>query len=596
MARGYFAILPAAGAPSSACEKIVNAAQRSLDLRLCFEHARLVVLAAGDEPATPIDAASGMVLGEFFQRGTNATLDGGRIDSGAVVSGGLDLLTAIWGGYVAFLLDQRRGVIHVLRDPSGAQPCYRSRIGDAEIVYSDLVYPLALGLIAPRPDPGAIAHHLSFPDLRTSITGLVGVEELLAGCRVSFGPRGGVVRGCGWTPWRFADRESQLTDRAAAVARVRQITRDCVTTWGRRSRSILLELSGGLDSSIVAACLAEQAPSLTCATLTATALGPDEQRYAAAVARGLGAPLELAQLDPAAIDPVRGPGTVTARPWPAHLTWAIDAALQPIAATVRPDAFFSGGGGDNAFCYLPNAAPAADALLACGFGATFVAAILDLAELHGATVWRAAGLAVKKALRRPTGWRKDGLFLCRAALPDEPAPHPWLDAPTNALPGKLHHVMALMSIQTVQDRKARAALAPVRFPLLSQPLMEACLTVPSWMWIAGGRNRSVAREAFADDLPPLIVNRRTKGDFAGICRALFETHREAFKELLLGGWLDAEGILDRPQVEGFLGQDGPLRSEAFYRLLEIAAVEAWARSWLETPARPGSRRSQASAA
>ncbi|MGK4422636.1 asparagine synthase-related protein, partial [Klebsiella pneumoniae] len=54
-------------------------------------------------------------------------------------------------------------------------------------------------------------------------------------------------------------------------------------------------------------------------------------------------------------------------------------------------------------------------------------------------------------------------------------------------------------------------LLPTVSPLLSQPLVETCLGVPSWLWFEGGRNRVVARRAFAGDLPADVIWRRSKG-------------------------------------------------------------------------------------
>src|SRR3546814_773086 len=52
--------------------------------------------------------------------------------------------------------------------------------------------------------------------------------------------------------------------------------------------------------------------------------------------------------------------------------------------------------------------------------------------------------------------------------------HPWLLAPTNALPGKTVHVAFLMRAQKSLELYPRRSAPPHIAPLLSQPIVELC--------------------------------------------------------------------------------------------------------------------------
>jgi len=579
----FLAIVRPAGAQTDGWVQSLTArALRDFDLRPVFDHERVIVLANSAMPATRIDGAGGVVLGTVFRRGEGARRrsDAALLAKTIASSAGEDLIQSWWGGYVAIIANKARGPVHILRDPSGATPCYRKMSEGAHILYSDVAVPHALGLVEAKLDPAFAAHYVAYPDLRGARTGLVGVDEVLAGTRLSLRPGGEAVTECCWTPWTFAAADRQISDRAQAVAEVRAETQRCVAAWASQSRSILLELSGGLDSSIVAACLKDQAASVSCVTAVTPDPGADERRYAAIVADSIGARLEAILLQVEAGDVLRPPKILSPRPGTGVLQQVLDSGIADQARAVGADAFFTGGGGDNVFCYLNTAAPAADVLRTRGVGPLFGRTVGDLAVLHQCTTWRAGALAIRKAWRRPRPWRHDKLFIAADADPATPGPHPWLDAPSGALPGKREHVAALMRIQNAPDGKERHALAPVRYPLLSQPLVELCLTIPSWMWISAGRNRAVARDAFADRLPAAILERRTKGDFTGFCGAVYERQRTALADLLLGGWLAGQGILDPVAVEAYLAAPVPPKDIGFYRLLELAGVEVWARSWL----------------
>jgi asparagine synthase (glutamine-hydrolysing) len=115
--------------------------------------------------------------------------------------------------------------------------------------------------------------------------------------------------------------------------------------------------------------------------------------------------------------------------------------------------------------------------------------------------------------------------------------------------------------------------------LLSQPVIEACLPIPSWEWRAGGRDRAVARAAFAPDLPPSIIGRRSKGGPDGFSAIILREHRTAITERLLDGMLVREGVVDRAALEARFADRRPFSGEEQSRLLDLVDTEAWARSW-----------------
>ena len=114
-------------------------------------------------------------------------------------------------------------------------------------------------------------------------------------------------------------------------------------------------------------------------------------------------------------------------------------------------------------------------------------------------------------------------------------------------------------------------------PLLSQPVVEACLKVPSWMWIAEGRNRAIARDAFADVLPPDILHRRSKGTFMNYSGAVYRQNKSRLREYLLTGQLEGHGLLDTDSLRQFFDRELGTRDDRFMRIFDLCAVENWIR-------------------
>ena len=114
---------------------------------------------------------------------------------------------------------------------------------------------------------------------------------------------------------------------------------------------------------------------------------------------------------------------------------------------------------------------------------------------------------------------------------------------------------------------------------MNQPLIEQCLSIPSWMWNADGRDRAVARRAFADMLPARIIDRRTKGSLQGYFHRRFHAELPRLKALLLEGELAKRDLVDRAAIEAALADEHIVEDESAMRLSEIATLEDWLAGW-----------------
>ena len=116
-------------------------------------------------------------------------------------------------------------------------------------------------------------------------------------------------------------------------------------------------------------------------------------------------------------------------------------------------------------------------------------------------------------------------------------------------------------------------------PLASQPLVEFCIGIPTWIWAHGGMNRALARAAFAHDLPPAVMARTSKAGPDSFVRQVFAQNRTVIGERLLDGLLAANGVIDRRAVEEALATDETEDDSNFDRVLDLLEAENWARSW-----------------
>ena len=481
----------------------------------------------------------------------------------------------VWGDYLRFSL-VGHGALRVERAPVTGMPLYWTRWRRGILCFSHLELAARLGVDL-AVDWDFVRHSLAYRNFRTERTGIAGVAEILPGTALTFD---GVEPSAApfWSPWSHVARDSGAGLESAAAV-VEDCTLMCVDRWAKQSVDRWLELSGGLDSSIIASSLTACGYSFRAVTAVTATPDGDERRYARDVARQCGASLVEAPIDEAAIDLLSEPEHLTVRPAAASILAGFDRAIARAVSARDGDQIWSGIGGDNIFGYSHSVSPAIDAWQAKGLRAPLFRLLGDIAAVAGTTRWHAAralGRRLRARTSRPL-WPRDDIFAERSALPATPFRHPWHEAASDFPPGKRQHVEALMRIADFMDRPDRWHDRKVVAPLLSQPLVEACLAIPSWLWISGGRDRAVARAAFARQLPPSVLHRRTKGRLEAMCAAAFQRERARLAPFLLEGRIATHGLLDRPEIERYFSREGVDAEFAYFRLLEIADIERWVR-------------------
>ena len=558
----------------------------------------LQVFATGMKPgvngAYPVAGSRGAVLGRLFRRPgaqaaghTDPSLDGDDGDR-ILRTGGRSLVTDYWGRYVAFLQGPGGGT-SILRDPTGALPCHVMRHEGVWIVFSWLEDVLTAFRDLPRPvvSGAGLAAHLDLGESSGRETVLAGVLRVLPGELIRLGADAEDTTLL-WNPVEFA-RSPTMTDPAAAGMELRETVRACTGAWASCYQDILLRLSGGVDSSILASCLsrAQTTARVTCVNYHSPGSDSDERGYARLAAARAGCELVERERDSGfrlerILTMARTPAPVA---YVGRLASLVDAEL---AAAHGAPALFTGAGGDTVFFEYSFWWPAADYLRQHGPGIGFPGAAMDAARLGGCSVWRTVGLAAADLLRRrlppppvslypsllsPTGDRRahlyrDARFVHRALLA------------AGCLPiGKLTQTRHLMHPIGYYDPFGREAAPEAVHPLLSQPLVELCLRLPTFVLTRGGRGRALARSSFSDDLPPEVRVRRSKGGMEEFSTAVLLNNLDFARSLLMDGELVRRGFLDRSRLERALAAQPSTFTVHVGEIHRLIGIEAWLSHW-----------------
>ena len=554
----------------------------------------LQVFTTGSRPgvneAHPLPGGLGLVLGKVFRRRDldapamrHVRLNSGEA-AGILASGGRTLVSDFWGRYVAFL-HTASGSTCVLRDPSGTLPCFRVRHRGVSIVFSWLED--ALQMLA-EAAPCAVNWDALTAQLRLGVLGgretaLDRIFQVLPGELLDLHHGESALL---WSAVETA-RSQASYDADEATQLLGQTVRACTRAWASCYDTLLLRLSGGVDSSIVLSCLGPGNTQADVIGINYHSPGSDsdERSYARLTAARVGRDLLERERDPGfrierVLKIARMPAPV---PYVGWMNAGTDASL---ASAYSAAAMFTGAGGDPLFYEYPRWWPAADYLQDKGLDAGFAAAAMDAARLGRVSVWRTVALALKERVRPDLAARASGGFEGLLApgslqLTNEPHRfvHPALCEASDLPIGKYMQTVGLMYPLGYYDPFEQASAPELVNPLFSQPLVELCLRLPSYLLTVGGRGRALARRAFAKDLPPQITNRRSKGGMEEHIKAVLDANIDLVRSMLLDGELCRRGMLDRPKLEELLSGRPTALAGAVSQIHALVAVEAWVGRW-----------------
>lgn len=573
----------------------------------CCRTASMVVYVprteGGRDHLHPLPMNLGVILGRLFPVDAELWRDAWHPDlqrttaESFVRSGGSTLADHFWGSYVAFLCNPADDSNYVLRDCSGAVPCYFTTHRKVSIVFSDVNDLSGFGLPPFELDPEYLSAFIYWPELQINRCAIRGVTEILAGQRLH--QKHGIPAVSSlWNPCEIARRDP-LDSAPAARAALRSMTEYCIAAWASTYSTVALSLSGGLDSAIVLGCLgkAMKRPRVICVNRYNSLPGEDERPYARRAA-GLGG-CEFVELPWCStgrkLDESLLAFPKTPKPFVPLPFVLLDAdSWNEVTMRYQTQAVWTGQGGDHIFFNMPTSLGAADYIQTHPWllspRRTF-AAIIEAARYAKEpyiSVWRNA-----RSLARARGrWKSDiqaarlgkshVSFVVHEALPeniDEYLVHPCLAGGNDLPKGKQLQIELLLELLN-RDRFGSVLYSTrEHHPLISQPLIELSLRIPIHVLTLGGRQRGLARQAFAEVVPAEILAREDKGGTTLLWINKIRENQPFLRNLLLDGWLARHGIVDEPSLDPYLSGGFPIRTEQWGPLAACIAAEMWARSW-----------------
>ncbi len=550
---------------------------------------------------------SGLVFGTVFERHSDpldaapcsrrqlTETDAGRI----VASGGKYLLEKYWGHYLAVVFSNDHSKKWIFRSPNCFQPCLTASVRGVQIYFSTTEDLARLGILRLTINWPYVAVYAEGGRVQCAETGLNEVTELQVGeCHEAAADSTQVKRMFYWSA-ADAARLAPVDDAVYAERALRATVRSCVASWAAEHPRIVQRLSGGIDSSIVATCLrlAPARPDVTCINYYAPGAYGDEREYARSVA--LKNDFLLRENRQNGSFPLKSLLDLqrTESPFAYLFKVECDSRELQLARELGATARFTGTMGDMLLQTPPALPSAVEYLQRHGFNLAFLRIALQCAQLDRVSLYRVIGQAVRNGVLRPPKSALPGeLDFPEMTLLTHEAQrmfvkdsrrfvHPWLHSVEGVPFGKFTQVSCLGFNSTFFNSLSEEGESDLVHPLLSEPVVELCLRIPTYMLMHSGWDRAMARQAFAQELPDKVRMRSTKGSMNQWVREMIASNAAFIRDILVDGILVKERILDRDLAVAALPGSMSRSPLPMGSLLDCVAAEIWSRTWSRADAR-----------
>ncbi|MBL4800762.1 MAG: hypothetical protein JKY45_02640 [Emcibacter sp.] len=561
---------------------------------LAYKGDGLLVLHTGEEKnrmqAYPLNTqegnSGGIVMGKLFKRERSADAIAMNADLNTpearkvIQTAGRHLVDDYWGSYVAFFQDGGRKYVQV--DPIGIFSCYSTSYRNVEIYFSYMPDIASCKFLKFSVDWATIAKKMLYvtDDTKAPINEIV---KVLPGQCLTITPTE-KSKTFYWNPQKISQTDV-IEDVEEASRILRQTILSTVAAMAAPYDNVINQ-TGGLDSSILLASLAETPSALdvTCLNTYQNYSGGDERYFVRKAAAHVGVPLIEYEVPTVEFDfPEMAAAPITTSP--PHYFGGIkfEKYLSKKLREVKGQAMFNGTGGDEIlYIFGKNYAPI-DYIKMHGIRWPLFRILMEASRMQKRSVWAILPDIIRGGFGKTVyDWSPAmPTSLLTSDIQDKvhrEQNHPWIQVRDNVTPGKLDHITPLIWGHYNQEcRVSPDEHFTTLYPLLSQPVIEACLRIPLWLMMAHGKNRGLARKAFKNYLPPEVIWRESKSLGGNYFDAIILDNMAAVKELMMDGEMVRNNVIDRRNLERTLNKSHDIEEGDFAGMIRYLNAEIWAR-------------------
>lgn len=538
-----------------------------------------------------VDIASNkktILCGRLFEKSTGKAVTISDLNIDAITnSRGGELGEKYWGSYLLITLNDEG--IAFYRDPMALSVLFYTQV-EQGYVFTTSIAPL-VDFLEQNAEVNwtyltsyiASNHHV------TAVTPFKNIFEILPGCETTLLINDKPRLSFFWDPTAISS--SYIENESSFQEKIFKTTQMTLSAWVYGSQKAHLKLSGGLDSSSLLALLRHNRytnPIQAFNFFDSSFSAADEREFAQEVCDLYEVPINFIDFQEHLPFSELTPLIRRDRPCSTLLASNFTDSVASAMNVAKDDIILSGEGGDHLFLAPPPRETFLDYILENNFFRSY-SLLKDVStynrmpyvsllreSLRTYTSYKQGKLNYLELLNESQDWMTDAFK--SEVDPHLFKPHYWKKL-GDVFPGKAQHILAIQSATLRNNRDNDIPGKSIIHPLLSQPLVELALSMPTYQSFKHGYNRFQFRKAMEKHLKGRYLWRISKGDTSGAVVMGVRKNFAFLQSLLLEGQCVKKGFIDAAKLHRSLLEFKSGKVDFMWPIIKLFVVEKWLKSW-----------------
>lgn len=501
-----------------------------------------------------------------------------------------ELSETYWGQYLFFDETEKENIprMEITRDPIGQIPLFYARTKLGNIIFSSEIKILfsVFGLKREY-NYNYLYHYILYGNFYSQETAFLNIYELPPGCELN-SKQNLITINPVWDPIRYCNEP----DNSRSVNLIETL-KSSLKAWIGNYDNIVLSLSGGLDSSSLAYCLntvkKNEQNFIAFNFFNSSVKASNEFSYAKKICEEL--QLELIDIDlinTFSFDPPQKNSFYPPnKPFPALINLRINEVIQSFfKSKVGSSILISGHGGDNLFMQQPEQLSIVDYLFTLGikdintkikeiagfYNTSYLEILYKNIAGYFANIYSHKKIFDRK--NKPNWIQKD--FFNDPFCFANPI---YLKSNSIKFPGKFNHIRSILKAFPSISIDPIKLADPIFYPLLSQPLIEQVLSIPTYHLYHKDYDRYPFRRSISEYFKTDNVWRSSKGETTGHFQLSMKKNLNIVKSLCYDGHFCKSKFINEQEIKKQIMETSFGSIKNLYCFINLLSAEIFINYW-----------------
>ncbi|GEM_PF-4593568 len=527
-----------------------------------------------------LQSKNSMVFGKIFSQNTCIPIE--REDFLKIKGNSSHIFKSFWGKYI--FVQEKEDFIELCADPTGKTSVYYKQLPDGNFLFgSDInIFAYILNQDELSYNLGYLSSLVIYGESDTQDTLYKEVTKLPAGNNLILRRYSRETK-LQWSLERYTHFPYDSKNEKEFIS----LMLKTITAWIAPYERVIVELSGGLDSSTLVYLLNQAVKKnnkkiIAVNYYTSDDKGSIEIDHAKKVTDHIGIPLYSYDLNdfyffspPEHIPLLNKPATILA-------SWAYQDSICKMMDIKSTDLIITGNGGDHVFMSSPSIYTVVDSFLSTN-GPRAIETLKNICSFYRSsfisTAYKNLIALCRYIINLPiTNEFQDSIPEWMTNKMREIAVKPYNQSFPSQLPGKQAQLVSIYKGLEFSNLSMSPSIE-ILCPFLNQPILEWAASIPSYLLYGEGYDRYPVRKSISKFFDTQTVWRRDKGNTTGHFLKSIKRNREWILEVCLNGLFVRNGIVKKSPLEKHIMQLAMGEPLCIWPFMNLYCTEIFLLGW-----------------